>query len=174
MKPPVPSRERPQTLVLRAYGRTVALDGPAPALAAARERLPPTYRFGTTPPERRWAVREHPGTGWAAQVEEQVLSFRGSVVEATEAVLSDLELWVAEFARKRVFIHAGCVAMDGQAIVLPGRSIAGIVMADRARKPSICFPSRFSVGCCRGLRFPEFDWLRFCRKASAICLKMKP
>jgi hypothetical protein len=104
----------PQTLLLRAYGRTVALDGPAPALAAARERIPSTYRSGTTPPERHWAVREHCGTGWAAVVEDQVLIFRESIVEAAEAVLSDLELWVAEFARKRVFVHAGCAAVDGR------------------------------------------------------------
>ena len=54
-----------------------------------------------------------------------MLTFRGSIVEATDAVLSDLELWIAEFARRRVFVHAGCVAVDGQAIVLPGRSMSG-------------------------------------------------
>ena len=70
-------------------------------------------------------MREHSGTGWAAMVEDQVLNFQESIVEATEAVLSDLELWVAEFARKWVFVHAGCVAVDGQAVVLPGRSMTG-------------------------------------------------
>ncbi len=125
MNPPVPSREIPKSLLLSAYGRTIALDGPASALAAAREWLPPTYRIGTTLPERRWAVREHSGTGWAAMVEDQVLTCRGSILEATEVTLSDLELWVAEFARKWVFVHAGCVAVDGQAIVLPGRSMSG-------------------------------------------------
>ena len=113
------------TLLLRGYGRTVALDAPVPALAAARERLPSTYRIATTQPERRWAVCEYSGDRWAAIVEDQVLTFRGSIVEATDAVLSDLELWIAEFARKRVFVHAGCVAVDGQAIVLPGRSMSG-------------------------------------------------
>jgi hypothetical protein len=47
------------------------------------------------------------------------------MVAATEAVLSDLELWIAECARNRVFVHAGCVGVDGQAIVLPGRSMSG-------------------------------------------------
>ena len=115
----------PQTLLLRAYGRTVALDGPAEALEVARDRLPSTYRLGTTPPERRWAVREYAGAGWAVIMEEQVLTFRESIVEATEAVLSDLELWIAEYSRKSVFVHAGCVAVDGQAVVLPGRSMSG-------------------------------------------------
>ena len=39
--------------------------------------------------------------------------------------LSELELWVAEHARDRVFIHAGCVVFDGRAMVLPGRSMTG-------------------------------------------------
>lgn len=125
MKTPAPSGQIHKTLLLRAYGRTVALDGPASALAAARQWLPPTYRSGTTPPERRWAVCEHSGTGWAVVVEDEVLTYRESMVEATESALSDLELWVAEFARKRVFVHAGCVAVDGQAVVLPGRSMSG-------------------------------------------------
>ncbi len=113
------------TLLLRAYGRTVAFEGPAPAVTAAKDRLPSTYRVGSAPAERRWAVRRLSGPDWAAIVDDQVLISRESIVAATEAVLSDLELWVAEFARKRVFVHAGCVAVDGQAIILPGRSMSG-------------------------------------------------
>jgi hypothetical protein len=113
------------TLILRGYGRTVSLDGPAGALAMARENLPSTYRVGIDPPERCWAVREHSDVGWAAMVGGHVLTYWGSIAEATEAVLSDLELWVAEFARKWVFVHAGCVAVDGQAVLLPGRSMTG-------------------------------------------------
>jgi len=70
-------------------------------------------------------VRRLSGPDWAVVVENEVLSVRTDMVEATEAVLSDLELWIAECARNRVFVHAGCVAVDGQAIVLPGRSMSG-------------------------------------------------
>jgi hypothetical protein len=70
-------------------------------------------------------VRRLSGQDWAVVVENDVLSVRTDMVEATEAVLSDLELWIAECARNRVFVHAGCVAVDGQAIVLPGRSMSG-------------------------------------------------
>lgn len=44
---------------------------------------------------------------------------------ASRIALSDLELWVAEHARQRIFVHAGCVAYDGRAIVLPGRTFSG-------------------------------------------------
>lgn len=45
--------------------------------------------------------------------------------EFVRTVLPDLELWFAEWAHERVFVHAGCLAWDGQAIMLPGRSHAG-------------------------------------------------
>ena len=38
---------------------------------------------------------------------------------------SDLQLYVAEKAHRRVFVHAGVVGWQGQAIVLPGRSFSG-------------------------------------------------
>lgn len=44
---------------------------------------------------------------------------------SAEAVVADLELWVAEHAEGLVFVHAGVVAFDGVAIVLPGRSYSG-------------------------------------------------
>ena len=38
---------------------------------------------------------------------------------------SDLRITVAEFARHRVFVHAGVVGWNGKAIVVPGRSYSG-------------------------------------------------
>jgi hypothetical protein len=40
-------------------------------------------------------------------------------------VVRDLELWVAEHAADRIFVHAGVVAIDGRAVLLPGRSMYG-------------------------------------------------
>lgn len=42
-----------------------------------------------------------------------------------EAFESDVRLYVAERARRRVFVHAGVVAWRGRAIVIPGRSFSG-------------------------------------------------
>ena len=44
---------------------------------------------------------------------------------ATDAFESDLQLFVAETAPRRVFVHAGVVALRGRAIVIPGRSFSG-------------------------------------------------
>jgi hypothetical protein len=110
-------------LQLRAYGRMVALAGPAEALEIARNRLPPSYRIATGPVERRWEIPVHPA--WEIDSEGNSKSVPPDIAFSTESVLSDLELWVAEHARRYVFVHAGCVVIDGKAIVLPGRSMSG-------------------------------------------------
>jgi hypothetical protein len=45
--------------------------------------------------------------------------------EVLDAFESDLQLHVAEQAPKKVFVHAGVVGWQGQAIVIPGRSFSG-------------------------------------------------
>jgi hypothetical protein len=45
--------------------------------------------------------------------------------EALDALESDLQIHVAEFAHNRVFVHAGVVGWRGQAILLPGPTCAG-------------------------------------------------
>ena len=54
---------------------------------------------------------------------------RGAKSRSLKIVLEDLErrikMYVAEMARRRVFVHAGVVEWQGQAIVIPGRSYTG-------------------------------------------------
>jgi len=42
-----------------------------------------------------------------------------------EALSSEIQLFVAEHAKRRVFIHAGVVGWRGRAIVIPGSSMSG-------------------------------------------------
>lgn len=96
----------PFDVVLRAYGRTVGLTGPRAVIDELLTRLPPTYRRSDAEPERVWHVESDnlEQAGW---------------------VLSELELWVAEHARRFVFVHAGCVVWQRRAVVLPGRTMSG-------------------------------------------------
>jgi hypothetical protein len=48
-----------------------------------------------------------------------------SLEQAVDAFESDLQLFVAETAPRRVFVHAGVVGVGGKAIVIPGRSFSG-------------------------------------------------
>jgi len=45
--------------------------------------------------------------------------------EVIEAMASEIQLFVAERAKRRVFIHAGVVGWRGQAIIIPGSSMSG-------------------------------------------------
>lgn len=45
--------------------------------------------------------------------------------DVIETLASELQLYVAEYAKRRVFIHAGVVGWRGQAIVIPGSSMSG-------------------------------------------------
>ncbi|OLE51029.1 MAG: hypothetical protein AUG51_24995 [Acidobacteria bacterium 13_1_20CM_3_53_8] len=45
--------------------------------------------------------------------------------ELFESFESTLRLYVAEFAKRRLFIHAGVVGWRGRAILIPGRSFSG-------------------------------------------------
>lgn len=45
--------------------------------------------------------------------------------EYAEEEIRELEHWVAEHARDVVFLHAGVVALDGAAVLLPGTTHAG-------------------------------------------------
>lgn len=91
---------------LGAYGRTVGLEVPAELAGRVTSRLPPGYAVVSpaAAPDRRWSL----GPG-------------GDV----ERLWSEVELWVADQAEGRVFVHAGCVAVGGRAILLPGRTMAG-------------------------------------------------
>ncbi len=45
--------------------------------------------------------------------------------DVTESFKTDVQLFVAEHAPHRVFVHAGVVGWQGRAIVIPGRSFSG-------------------------------------------------
>jgi hypothetical protein len=45
--------------------------------------------------------------------------------DVLEALASDLQLYVAEHAKRHIFIHAGVVGWRGRAIVIPGSSMSG-------------------------------------------------
>jgi hypothetical protein len=52
----------------------------------------------------------------------RVLTGRDSLLDYLEG---DIQIFVAEFATPHLFVHAGVVAIDGRAILIPGRSFAG-------------------------------------------------
>jgi hypothetical protein len=95
---------RPTTLASAGFGRNVGLRLAADEVDGIRAVLPYWWADADVTPERVWEVPSP---------------------AAARLVIGELELWIAEHARDRIFVHAAVVAIDGRAIVLPGRSLAG-------------------------------------------------
>lgn len=68
-------------------------------------------------------------------------------LELFERFESDLQLTVAEAARRRVFVHAGVVGWEGRAIVIPGRSFSGktTLVAELVRAGATYYSDEFAV-----------------------------
>lgn len=75
------------------------------------------------------------------------------LIHAIDALESDVQLFVAETAPNRVFVHAGVVAFGDQAIVIPGRSFAGktSLVAALVRAGAIYYSDEYAVLDERGL-----------------------
>lgn len=82
------------------------------------ERL---YSVYAPPPSRRRGL-----SGFHVLYGDHVRLVRSKEAEAVFEVLeSELQRYVAETARRGLFIHAGAVGWRGRAVVLPGRSFSG-------------------------------------------------
>lgn len=64
-----------------------------------------------------------------------------------EALESDLQLFLAERARDRTFVHAGVVGWKGQAVVIPGRSFSGksTLVAALLRAGAVYYSDEYAV-----------------------------
>jgi hypothetical protein len=111
--------------VLLAYGHLISIEAPAEVLKRVGDALPPSYRAAEGTPDRTWVVTSDTEGRWQVACGAEMVVSAASAESAVRVLLSDLELWVGECAKERIFVHAGCVVHAGRAIVLPGRSMAG-------------------------------------------------
>ena len=117
-------------------------------LPAVRARFPPGSRATRKPPatvlslvhelsgtERRSARSRQTSPlalGLSVRNDGQLVARGMSHARALDVFESELQLAVARLARPEVFVHAGVVAVDGRAIVVPGRSGTGKTTLVRA------------------------------------------
>jgi hypothetical protein len=73
-----------------------------------------------------------------------------------EALASDLRMFIAEGARRRVFVHAGVVGWMGAAIVIPGRSYSGksTLVRELVRAGAAYYSDEYAVFDSRGRVHP--------------------
>ena len=102
-------------------------------LSAVRARFPPGWRDTVRSPEVVLSLAHEAGSpGMAVRVEGRLAAHELTHAQALDVLESELQLSVARLARPQVFVHAGVVAVDGRAILVPGRSGAGKTTLVRA------------------------------------------
>ncbi len=78
-----------------------------------------------------------------------------------ESLESKIRVTIGEFARERVFLHAGVVVWKGRAIVIPGQSFAGktTLVAALIKKGALYYSDEYAVLDARGAVQPFPKWL---------------
>jgi hypothetical protein len=96
--------------------------------------------------------------------------------EVAAALESSVNLFVAEFAPDRVFLHSGCVAVGGRAVLIPGRTFTGksTLVAAFLRAGATYFSDEYSVLDESGLVYPFPRLLSIRRAGSTLPDKVSP
>jgi len=95
-------------------------------LAEVRERLPPlASSSGPVAPRARYVVSASSSSGLEVRRGKGRPAHAECPAAAADLVAEDIQHVLAHRARELLFLHAGAVAWQGRAIVLPGRSGCG-------------------------------------------------
>jgi hypothetical protein len=117
-----------------AYGRRIGIRAnTADVLDRLEALFPPGWRPAASPVVEHIYSLIAGGNGSPPTIRRFNLLYAGparlartlDLDEVLRLLESDLQLYVAEMARRRLFMHAGVVGWRGGAIVIPGRSFTG-------------------------------------------------
>jgi hypothetical protein len=113
--------------VVRAFGLVVAIETDAPDLFELLEPQLPSFpeERGPATPQLSYRVRVLGQGGVTVLRGRRTLATVPDVPAASAALVGDLQSAMARRAARWTFVHSGAVAIDGQALLLPGRSHAG-------------------------------------------------
>jgi hypothetical protein len=124
----------PAAISLEAFGVhvTVSVDDPS-LLPRVHSILPPGWREpASTTPDARFALITLDGGEVAVTHDDQQVAPPAAADVAIESLDAKVRLHIAQHAPGWTFVHAGAVAVEGRAIVIPGRSFAGKTTLVRA------------------------------------------
>jgi hypothetical protein len=141
------------SLIFESFGVRVRIDVNSPdAVAPLREvvmeALPGCVRF-----ERSGGAEYHFRLNWNSNGNDSLYE-NGKMIARTvrrDRVLSMLipriRLTVAEFAKGFVFIHAGVVAVNGKALIIPGHSMQGktSLVVELLKKGAVYYSDEYAV-----------------------------
>ena len=135
-------------IVFEAYGVTVALRAASPELLDRfRVVLPPGCRPGVLGEDDiTLTVSTDDSLSFLVKQDDEVVG-RGELDVALDMLDAHLRGHIALLAPGHVFVHAGVVAVDGRAVVIPGRSFAGktTLVAELVRAGAEYYSDEFAV-----------------------------
>ena len=148
-----------------AYGLRIGIRVNDPeAMGAVLDLLPPGWRPAQSPIVDRIYSLVVGGTSPTAKLRRFNLLYVGSarlvrsmdLARVFEVLETDLQLFVAEMARRRLFVHAGVVGWNGRAIVIPGRSFSGktTLVGEMLRNGATYYSDEYAVFDSRGRVHP--------------------
>lgn len=149
----------PAGFTVETYGLRIAVRANSAALLRrVPEHLPPGWRrVESRTVEREYSFVAPRRRGLhALYADAAALTWQARVDDLLDSFESDLKLWVAERAPRRVFLHAGVVGWRGHAIVLPGRSMSGksTLVAALVRAGATYYSDEYAVLDARGRVHP--------------------
>lgn len=107
------------------FGVTFAVSVSQEALwPSLHKHLPPGTQAGTAAPMREYVLEQH-AQQCRLLVDGHILCRNHQLLPLLEALEGDLQIFVAEWASSHIFVHAGVVGWQGQALAFPGRSFCG-------------------------------------------------
>ena len=140
---------------LRSFGVDIGIRSNDPeTLQRVVEHLPPYWETIDTPTvDRVYSILHRNGSGVGSRRLSMVymngkrLMRSDDLNELFSAFESNIRLYVAEFAKDRVFVHAGVVGWKGQALVIPGRSFSGksTLVATMVRAGATYYSDEYAV-----------------------------
>lgn len=154
-------------LSLKSYGVRIGVrSNDEAALQRVYEYLPSNWESLSVPVVDRIYSILIGGAGSRASVrrfsllygDDLRLARSSNLEEVFDRFESDLRIFVAEYARHRVFVHAGVVGWKGKAIVIPGRSYTGksSLVAELVRAGATYYSDEYAVFDARGRVHPYF------------------
>jgi hypothetical protein len=118
-------------------------------LALVHDRLPPGWRLARARVvDRMYSLVVPRRGGWHRLWSDTAPLTRDRSLEGIlDSLEADLQLYVAERAPRRVFVHAGVVGWRGRAILLPGPSMSGKsrLVAELVRRGATYYSDEYAV-----------------------------
>lgn len=151
---------------LLSYGVRIGIRANRPeALDAIRPLLPPGWKQAAVPVVERLYSFVMGGSGAQRNGVKRfnlLYADAGRIArslrldEVFERFDDDVKLYVAEAARRRIFVHAGVVGWRGKAIIIPGRSFTGktTLVAELVKRGATYYSDEYAVLDARGCVHP--------------------